>query len=41
MGGAAPESAAGSFGRRDRRGGVEGQADPFVDLLEAGGEGAW
>ena len=36
-----PDAAAGGFGRRDRRGNAEGQADPFVDLLDLGGEGAW
>jgi hypothetical protein len=35
-----PEGGAGSFGRRGRGNG-ESQADPFVDLLELGGEGAW
>jgi hypothetical protein len=37
----APDTAASGFGRRDRRGNGEGQADAFVDLLDLGGEGAW
>ena len=36
-----PDAAAGGFGRRDRRGNGESQADPFVGLLGLGGEGAW
>jgi hypothetical protein len=37
----APQGAAGGFGGRGRRGGAESQADPFVDLLDLGGEGTW
>ncbi len=36
-----PQGASGSFGGRGRRGSGESQADPFVDLLDLGGEGAW
>jgi hypothetical protein len=36
-----PQGGAGNFGGRGRRGSGESQADPFVDLLDLGGEGAW
>jgi hypothetical protein len=36
-----PQGGTGSFGGRGRRGSGESQADPFVDLLDLGGEGAW
>jgi hypothetical protein len=36
-----PEGGSGNFGRRGQRPGGQSQADPFVDLLDLGGEGAW
>lgn len=36
-----PDATASGLGRRDRRGNTDSQADPFVDLLNLGGEGAW
>jgi hypothetical protein len=36
-----PEDAARGAGRRDRRPSIGGQADPFADLLDIGGEEPW